>query len=107
MTEAKSFTGKKKTLCMLLVLSVMVHFFVVLNFGGYRLFMDEVWAGNRTVEMPAIMQMRQLNEEYTVNLEKASEAHAVIREMPLTLAIQSTVELEQQKGPSAEGPVNP
>ena len=108
MAPGHPFTGKKKTLIMLLVLSVMLHFFVVLNFGGYRLFMDEVWAGNRTVEMPAIMQMRQLNEEYTVNLEKTSEAHALIREMPLTLAIDTDTPVsEAQKGPSEEGLVNP
>ncbi len=107
MASGHPFTGKKKTLLMLLALSVMLHFFVVLNFGGYRLFMDEVWAGNRTVEMPAIMQMRQLNEEYTVNLEKTPEAHALIREMPLNLAIKTDAVVYLQKGPSEEGPVNP
>jgi len=89
MATGHSFTGKKKTLLLLLVFSVMLHFFVLLNFGGYRLFFEELLAEERTVEMPPIMQMRQLSEEYTVNLEKTPEAHALIREMPVTLAIET------------------
>ena len=107
MASQDPFAGKKKTLIMLLVLSLLFHFFVVLNFGGYRLFMDEVWGGNRTVEMPAIMQMRQLNEEYTVNLEKGAEAHTVIREVPLKLAIQTELKVGEESGSSVAGAVNP
>ena len=88
--------GNKKTLFMLLALSVMLHFFVVLSFGGYRLLIDEVFRGNRTVEMPLIMQMRQLNEEYTVNLETADGVHSMIREMPVNLAIRGNLEGEGQ-----------
>ena len=88
--------GNKKTLFMLLGLSVMLHFFVILHLGGYRLLIDEVFNGNRTIEMPPIMQMRQLNEEYTVNLETADNAHRMIREMPVNLAIQTNLQAEGQ-----------
>ena len=81
---------------MLLALSLMLHFFVILNLGGYRLLIDEVFAGNRTIEMPPIMQMRQLSEEYTVNLETADNAHGMIRKMPVTLAIQANLQGEGQ-----------
>ncbi|MGB0416755.1 MAG: hypothetical protein ACPGKS_07900 [Coraliomargarita sp.] len=104
MATGKPFTGKKKTLLMLLILSVMLHFFVVLNFGGYRLLVDQILTDNPTVEMPAIMQMRQLNEEYTVNLEKTPKSHTVIREVPVTLAIQTDEVQDHEKGPSVEGP---
>jgi hypothetical protein len=88
--------GNKKALFMLLALSLMLHLFVILNLGGYRLLIDEVFAGNRTIEMPPIMQMRQLSEEYTVNLETADNAHGMIREMPVNLAIQENLPGEGQ-----------
>lgn len=92
---------------MLLSLSVMLHFFVILNFGGYRLLIDEVFQGNQTVEMPPIMQMRQLNEEYTVNLETAEKAHGVIREMPINLAIRVNLEGEGQSVPDGGSLLEP
>jgi hypothetical protein len=80
---------------MLLALSVLLHFLVVLKLGGYHLLIDKVFKDHETVDMPLIMQMRQLNEEYTVNLETAEDSHNLIREMPVNLAVPVRLDSEQ------------
>ncbi|MEO0510912.1 MAG: hypothetical protein AAF065_13755 [Verrucomicrobiota bacterium] len=90
---------------MVIALSIAFHLLVVVKLGGYRVVVDHFFDKNATVEMPAIMQMRQLEEEYTVNLEKKGtlESPSPFREMPLKLVIDteaSATELENAAAPT-------
>lgn len=98
---------KKKILILIIVLSVVLHVMVLLNFGAYRIFVEELFYEEKTVVMPEIMQMRQLKPEYTVNLElDEPEVVPALRELPPTLVIKDEALTEEPAEAEAEEPAS-